>query len=389
MPEELLGPPKRLGRHLRDATGVYLDGISLRFETKEKLMKRPWTCGISAVLVALVTLAPASAQEVVLSVRSYEDLLGDVKYVLKMANLEDRAQQIEGMLALLGAGNQPSGIDTKKPFGIYIREYVDEGAETPMVIFLPVTKPEEFLDLLRQVGMEPGKPDEGIYTLDTPLGISLHLRFAHDYAYMSPQPENVKGNLPEPAKFLPAANKKNLIALTARIDQMPAKVKRQMVQDLAVQRIEDALKRDDETEEQYRTRLAVSKALSDVLTMFVEEGKDLSASINVDHKAGAVSVEIQATAKGSQLAQRIQEFAPVGGIAPVHLEISVGKILKMFASRDAEQQAQLKELLGDDKAAKDTIKLTLGGGDAARLRLEVGGVALRVFAALMPSELEQ
>ncbi len=353
-------------------------------------MKRLWKGGIPALLVALVTLAPAAAQEAILSVRSYDDLLGDVKHVLKMAGMEDRAQQIDGMLALLGAGNQPAGIDTKKPFGMYIREYVEEGANTPVVIFIPVTKPEEFLDLLRQAGMEPGKPEDGIYTLDTPLGISMHLRFANNYVYMAPETRYVEGQLPDPSKFLPAANRKNLIALTARIDQIPAKVKRQMVQDLALQRIEDALKREDETEEQYRTRLAVSKALNDVLTMFVEEGKDLSASVNVDQKAGSVSVAIEATAvKGSPLAQRIQDFAPVGGIAPVHLEISLGKILKMFASRDAEQQAQLKELLGDEKATKDTIKLTLGGGDAARLRLEVGGTVLRVFAALMPSELPQ
>lgn len=353
-------------------------------------MKRLWKGGIAGLLVALVALAPASAQEVVLSVRSYDDLVDNVKHVLKMAGMDDRAQQIDGMLALLGAGNQPSGINTKKPFGLYIREYVEEGANTPVVIFIPVTKPEEFLDLLRQAGMEPGKPDEGIYTLETPLGITLHLRFANNYAYTAPEAEYVKGQLPDPAKFLPAANKKNLIALTARIDRIPDKVKRQMLQDLALQRIEEALKREDETEEQFRTRQAVSKALNDVLTMFVEEGKDLSASLDVDQKAGSVSVAIEATAvKGSQLAQRIQEFAPVGGIAPVHLEISLGKVLKMFASREAEQQAQLKELLGDEKAAKDTIKLTLGGGDAARLRLELGGVALRVFAALMPSELPE
>ncbi|MCS6976881.1 MAG: hypothetical protein NZM31_07725 [Gemmatales bacterium] len=353
-------------------------------------MLRASKAGIVAFIVVLAALTPTQAQDVVLSVRSFEDLLNDVKFVLKTAGMEDRAQQLEGLLALAGGGNQPPGIDVKKPFGLYIREYTTEGQEPPVVLFLPVTKPEEFLDLLRQAGVEPGKPEKDIYAMDTPLGVSIYLKFAHGYAFGAMSMRLLEDKLPEPGKFLPAANKKNLIALTARVDKIPAEQKRQALESIEEQLKADLEKREDETEDQHRLRVAVAKALTDVVAMFIEDGQDLSTSINVDRENERLSLEIQATAtKGSELAKRIKDFGPGGVTAPVHFEVSIGKVLRMFASREAEQQEQLKKLLGDDKPGQDVIKLTLSGGDAARLRLEVSGTALRVIAALIPSDLGQ
>lgn len=356
-------------------------------------MARTWkqTAWAVVLVAASLTPTPAQAQDVILSIRSFDALLADVKHLLKLMGLEDRAQQLEGLLALAGGGQEIRGLDSKKPMGLYIPQYAKEGADTPLVVFLPVTKQEDLLEVLRGFGLEPGKPQDGIYTMDTPLGVPAHLRFANQYVFIAMEADLLKGNLPEPSKFLPAAHQKNLIALTARVDKIPAEAKRNLVEEMEASLKADAEKREDETEEQHQLRVAISKAMADVIVMFLEDGKDLTASINVDREGGSFIAEMTATSKpGSPLAGRIKEFGPGGATAPVHFEIAVGKVLQLFAPQDPKQREALQKLLGEDKAAKDTVKLTVSGGDAIRLRLEIGGPGLRVLGVLiqagMPTE---
>jgi hypothetical protein len=343
--------------------------------------------GAIALLLTLAALTQAQAQVAVFTVKSLDDLMSDTKYVLTIAGQEDRAKQLEGLFGALTNGKRLQGIDTKKPLGAYIGEFKGDDAQPPLVLFIPITKEDEFLELLRTAGVDPAKPEKGIYSLDTPIGQTVYLKFENGHAYGAMDDELLKAKLPDPAVFLPAVNRKNLIALTSRIDQLPADQKKQALESLKEQLDKDKDKKDDETDEQYQIRMTVTKALHDVMVMFVEEGKDLTFSFNVNRDGGALSLDLQASAvPGSKLATRIKDFSAVGATAPVHFEISVGKVLSMFAPNDPEKQEALKKIFSGPDAGKDKIKLTLAGGDAAALKLEVSSLVIKFAAMLVPQD---
>jgi hypothetical protein len=330
----------------------------------------------------LLAWVPAQAQVMILSVRSVDHLLKDVKLTLKSLGMEDRVQQLEVLLGSVG-GDQLKGLDPKRPLGAFLSDFQQQGDAPPLVIFLPVTKAEEFLDILSQAGVSASKPQDGIYTLDTPLGVPLYLKFEHAYAFAALEEDLLKRKLSDPSQFLPEAHKKNLIALTGRLDKIPVEQKRQALDSLEEQLKEALARQENETEEQHRLRSAITKGMFDFMTMLLEDGQNLSLSLNVGSKGEHLSLEIEtAGASGSELAKRIREFGPGGVTAPVHLEVALGKVMTMFAPRDPEARQELSKLLGNDAKGKDTLKLTFSGGDSARIRLEVGMAALRILALL-------
>lgn len=351
-------------------------------------MLRQWQCGLAALVVVLATLAPAQAQVGVLSIKSFDDLMSDTQYVLTLAGQEDRAKQLEGLFGALTGGKRLQGIDTKKPLGIYVAEFKeDTGGQPPVVIFVPITKQEEFLDLLKGAGMEPSKPEKGVYSLDTPVGQTVYLKFENSYVYGAVDAELLKSKLPDPAKFLPAVNKKNLIAFTTRVDQLPADQKKKAIASLDEQLDKDKEKKEGETDDQHKLRLAASKAVRDFAVMFLEQGQDLALSFNVDRAANALALDVSANGKsGTNLSARIKDFGPAGVTAPVHFEISVGKLALLFLPEDNEHTAKLKKLLSGAEVGKDKVKLTLAGGEALQLKLEISSQLIKLAAAFAPQE---
>ena len=113
-------------------------------------MQRPARACLVAAVMILLAWVPAQAQVMILSVRSVDDLLTDVKLTLKSLGMEDRVQQLEVLLGSIG-GDQLKGLDPKRPLGVFLSDFQQQGDLPPLVIFLPVTKTEEFLEALSGV----------------------------------------------------------------------------------------------------------------------------------------------------------------------------------------------------------------------------------------------
>jgi hypothetical protein len=348
-------------------------------------MLRNWRYQIAAVGLLLLALQPARAQVGVLTIRSVDDALSDVKYLLAVAGQEDRARQLEGLIGALTAGKNLQGIDTKKPLGIYVGD-VKDGDMPPAVIFIPITKQDEFIDLLKQAGLDPSKPEKGIYSIDTPLGQTIYLRFANQHAYVSDGPDKLEGDLPSPSSFLPASSKDSLIAASMLLDKIPAELKKQALEQLDQQFAADKEKKEGESDQEYQFRMAAQRAVRAAIASVMEEGKQLTLAFNVDQKASNLALYAGVTAKeGSKLAARIKEFGSVGDeLAPIHIEVSLGKLAMMFLPEDEEKAAEIRKIFSDKAKGKDKIKLILQGGQNLQLRLEVNAGVIAVLAKLAP-----
>jgi hypothetical protein len=351
-------------------------------------MLRQWQYGAVALLMTLASLTPAQAQVGVITIKSVDDLMSDTQYVLTLAGQEDRAKQLEGLFGALTNGKRLQGVDTKKPLGIYVAEFKDDGGQPPpVVIFVPITKEEDFLEVLKQANVEPSKPDKGIYSLDTPVGQTIYMKFENKHAYAAMEADLLKDKLPDPAKFLPEVNRKNLIAVTSRIDQLPSDQKKKAIEAFDEQLAKEKEKKENETDEQYKLRMDVTNAIRNALVLFIEEGQNLTLSFNVDRSGGSLALDLSVTAKpGSQLATRIKDFGPAGVTAPVHFELSVGKLAMLFMPEDNEKSAALKKLFSGAEAGKDKVKLTLAGGEALQLKLEVSSGVVKLAASLAPQD---
>ena len=107
-----------------------------------------------------------------------------------------------------------------RPLGAYVR-FGKELQDLSGAVLVPVADEKAFLALLDNVGMNPSKGKDGIYTLQTKQNIDLYLRFAKHYAYISGiNTENLSDKkLLDPAKVL-AGSADSVVTATVRLDQI-------------------------------------------------------------------------------------------------------------------------------------------------------------------------
>src|SRR5438874_7881870 len=147
-------------------------------------------CFLVLTVVALlagprpVHSAETTTPTLVVSVRSIDDLLADVKYLAGLAGRERETKQVDAVVQkVLPKGFQ--GIDTRRPLGLY--GTIDENLpDTAGVVLIPVSDEKAFVELVEQVShSKPKKEDDGSYVLapdNSP--VSVYFRFAHKYAYV-------------------------------------------------------------------------------------------------------------------------------------------------------------------------------------------------------------
>jgi len=339
------------------------------------------------------TGAPLEAAEkaspvAVMTVQSIDGAIENVRYLLTLAGQGESAKQIEALLGQVTSGKRFQGIDTQKPLGAFIAKLGEALDNPPLVVFVPLTNQDEFIDLLKQVGMEPSKPEKDVYTVDTPLGVSLALRFANNHAYFAMNADTLQGDLPDPKTFVPKSHLNSIIAATFKIDQMTPETRKQALQQVQAQFDADKPKKDEESDEQHAVRLALLKGMREISNSVVRDAEQVSFSFNVDQKEGNIAADLMMVAKpGSKLAEKIQDLGPAQPIAPVHVEVSVGKLALLLLPDESDGKVgDIRKLFAGEDKGKDKVRISLYGGDAMHIRFDVNAQVVKLFAALMPQE---
>ena len=345
-------------------------------------------CVSQSLAAAKADKSPVS----VTTIKSVDDLLASVKYLLRIAGQEEQARQLEGMIAAFSGGDAFGGIDTKKPLGALVFGLPVDGDQPPAVIFIPVTKQDDFLEQLRMLGADPVKGDKGIYEVDTPFGVSLYLRFAHKHAFVAVDSELLTDDLPRPADVIPEINESGLLVSTFMIDQVPDELKREFLDDFHRGLEREREQRDNESDQEYQVRMMALQVTEQAVETLVRDGKNLAVSLGVDRDDGQsadrddgqIWVEITVTPKsGSDLARRVRVLGHSKPVAPVHLEIAVGKIAKMFLPEEGEGKlGKVIDMLDENADAK--VSLQLQGGETLSVRLNVDAQLIRLISVVAP-----
>jgi len=277
----------------------------------------PWPGRCGWIVALLLTLAPAARAQgpkqpvFVGTMQSVDALLDSVRYVLKTAGKEDQAQQLDGLLSVYLGNDGVKGLDTKRPLGVMLAKVPEPAGEgePPVVLFLPVTKEQEFIDFLQRLNVTASKEEKGLRSVDLPTGQKVYLRFAHNYVFAAQHEATLEGDLPDPAKALPPAAGKNLIALTFRIDQIPAEHRQKALAKLDEEVAKEQDKKENETDAEARGRQAGMAFARTVFASLLEEGREFTLTFDLDRGKNVLNFDATLTAKpGTKLASQLQTF---------------------------------------------------------------------------------
>ncbi len=267
--------------------------------------------------------APDAADDrpaVVVAFKSLDGLISDAKYVATLAGKDNEAQQFEGLFKkVLGQGLR--AIDSKKPIGLYARINADDPQASEVVLLVPVASEEGLVSLIKNLPnlTLKDKDADGVYkVVSDNFPLPVYFRFANDYAYATLQNKDsiAKDRLIAPEKVLPKQGT-SLASLTIHADAIPEKYK-DLVKTAVAQGLAQAKRQGEpnETPALKAFRLAVLDQFGTTIRSVVDDGADLTMSLDVDQDAGELSATATFSAKpGSQLADDIAELAATKSVA--------------------------------------------------------------------------
>lgn len=256
------------------------------------------------LLLGLAHAPAARADFAVVSIRSIQDALSDLKYIFKLAGKENEMAQFEGIVQSV---LPTSGLDTQRPFGLMVTK--PQSDKPPILVFIPINSEADFKSVLQGFNLEIKDFKNGLHALDTPFGLKVYMKFAHRYLFVSEQEETLKGDLPDPMKSLSEAHRNNLMAVSVRFDRISDAEKHKLLTDMDAGMAREKERRPGESEGEYRGRLAGMKIVRDLVEELMRDGKEFGLSFNLDQEKHRLRGDLYMTAKsGSKLAGRIERF---------------------------------------------------------------------------------
>lgn len=283
---------------------------------------------LGVALTGLVLLAPAARAgeafkpAVLLRLKALEELIGDLRFLVKEVGREEQAKQVEALLKARTGPNGLEGIDVKKPVGLYatVKPSLNQ---SEVVLLLPIADEKTFLDFLDSLNLKPEKGTDGLYTLQVEnVPVPLLFRFANGYLYGTAKLNEkmtlpAKDRLPAPETVL--ASGAGLLSLTANVDQIPAQVRKLGVSASALVLGEMKENPPGPPGEREKVKGAWEAALdeaSKLVKAVLEDGTAAQAKLDLDRKAKELSLSLSLDGKpGSTLVKYFAGMRPEKSVA--------------------------------------------------------------------------
>jgi hypothetical protein len=293
--------------------------------------ERPQAPGKPAVLVRLKAL---------------EELIGDLRFLVKEVGREEQAKQVEALLKARTGPKGLEGIDVKKPIGLYatIKSSLNQ---SEVVLLLPIADEKTFLDFLDTLNFKPENDKDGLYTLKVEnLPVPLLFRFANGYLYGTAKLSEkmtlpAADQLPSPEKVLAGGD--GLASLTVNVDQLPAQVRKLGVSASSLQ-LGEMKERPlpGGTEKQKAARDAALDETAQFVKELLEDATAARVKVDLDRGGKELSLSFTLDGKpGSALVKRLAGLRPEKSVAAglVSKDTVMGGILHLALSEEVRKAA--------------------------------------------------
>jgi hypothetical protein len=307
-----------------------------------------------AALLALAAAWPAAAEDkkspeaakkptVVVRLAPLDTLVAKARYLAKLAGKGNEAEQVEGVLKAMTSDKGLEGLDTTKPMGLY-GYLTPSGYDSEAVLLLPIVDEKTFREKIESFGMKPEKGEDGVWKLDVEkVPYPIFFKFANNYVYATLRDAGVLANkrLLDPATVLAGSG---VASAVVNLDMIPRELKEIALSQSELQ-LSTAKDKEmpGETAAQKGFRLALLDETYSRLKELLYDGGALSVQIDVDSKAGELTVQASLAGKhDSKMAAAIAELGKVTSVAAG----VVSKDAAMSIQLDAALPVKLREALG-------------------------------------------
>lgn len=272
-------------------------------------------------LIALVGLAawalPARAQVVTVTVLSVDELIDTAKYGLTLAGHEDQANQLDQLAAAYLRTDGLKGLDTKKPWGVYVAKLPPHGEKPRAVLFIPTSGEQDFVAFLDRLNVGPTKEKAGLYSVTIPTGQKFFLKVKGGYAYLCEDEGELQNPVSPSGAALPRGT---LFRLRFDAKQIPASVKDEIIKKMDEEIAKEQGKKENEGDHDYQARQWGTRLARGGVERLIRDSQAFDLSLQVDRDKNVAAFEATLVpVAGSPLASEIRDMTKAtthfGGLA--------------------------------------------------------------------------
>ena len=214
----------------------------------------------------------------VLSVASYDELIGDVGFLGSLAGQPQASQMAEGGIALFTQGRGLASIDRTMPWGLIVQT---DGMQFVPVVCLPVTKLDDLLEVAENYGAKVADVDGGVKEVSLPNGKTLYVAADGPWAFVG-QTAAALARLPaKPQETLAELVGDYDVAVMFSIQNVP-EMYRQMALAALQAGVQSGLANQQGTDQQRELQRQLAEAQQKQIVMMIQELDSLTVGWAVD-----------------------------------------------------------------------------------------------------------
>lgn len=264
-------------------------------------------------------LAPALAargQTIVVTAKSASELASDLEALIKSVDPEDpQGQAILDGIKQFKEGAILKGFDRTRGFGVAVTLPRNFPQESPTIVAaVPVTDLGQFLNSLKDLGLavddQPGAPGFS-HKVSTPDGSqSLYVLQSKGYALFSLVPGGAdRLKALDISSWWKKHRPETVLSAKIHLAEIPPALKDQFIAGFEAQAQNDREKKADESEAEYRGRLAGQDLAVAGVKAFVNQGDTLAFDLDYDRKAGELAIDLAVSGQpGTAMAKDLRAF---------------------------------------------------------------------------------
>lgn len=339
-------------------------------------MKRFLLPMLAAALVAGSTLRclakdDAGAQDTgvkpvaVLTIASYERLMGDIAFIGNLAGSPDLDKNLEGMIQLFTQGQGLNGLDKKRPLGVTL---ATDGTQFQPLVILPVTNLKTLLEALEGLVGAAEDKGNGAFELNV-FNQKVFVKEKNGWAFVGQTLEALEAAPADPAKVFGGLEKEYDVAARLYVQNIPELYRTLLVDQLRLG-VEAGLSRQEgETDEAYASRQKMVETQIAALSKAINDVDQLTLGVALDTQAKTAHVDLSiSVVAGGDLAKQFAQvqnvtsdfagFLVADAAASLNLSAKIGKSEgeQFVAGLKALREQTLKQLDTNEKLADESSK---------------------------------
>lgn len=252
--------------------------------------------------------APADAPKdfkpvAVVSISSYDELLGDVELLGKISDNPHLGKGLEAVLKLLTKNQGLAGLDKSRPLGAVVQT---DGRKFTGYAFLPVTDLKRLLWAMENFVGKTEDAGQGVLKIKGKRKTFYLKQNDAGWAFVCERRELLERTPDNPLDLLGGIGEKYDVAVRLYAGNVPKQHRQKFIAKMHKDAQRDLRQRPGEPEHEYAVRKKLSEQLFRLLIGAVQDLEEVTVGWSLDHRTGRTFAEVSLTAReGTETARQV------------------------------------------------------------------------------------